>query len=219
MTPASGPAGRIRLMRHVLFVLIGAGLACATLAAAQAPPQQPAVGSDTPQIRLRLDALRKTAEPEWAEAFDFFCAVNPNRANRADDPEIEPTRVFDNLAVIGRTSTAVWVVTTSSGLVLIDAGYGDQLDSVLLPGMKKLGLDPARVTHVIVAHGHGDHFGGASYFQQRGARVAMGAPDWALVEAPAAPGRGPAPAAPAIAPPKRDIAVTDGQLLTVGDTS
>jgi metallo-beta-lactamase class B len=127
--------------------------------------------------------------------------------------------VFDNLVVIGRTSTAVWVVTTSSGLVLIDAGYGDQLDSVLLAGLKKLGLDPARVTHVIVAHGHGDHFGGASYFQQRGARVVMGAPDWDLVEAPPAPGRGPAPAAPAIAPPKRDIAVTDGQRLTVGDTS
>ena len=220
MTSASGSVGRIRLMRHVLFVVVvGTGLACATPVAAQAPPRQSAAGSDTPQIRQRLDALRKTAGPEWAETFDFLCAVNPNRANRADDPEIEPLRVFDNLAVIGRTSTAVWVVTTSSGLVLIDAGYGDQLESVLLPGMQKLGLDPARVTHVIVAHGHGDHFGGASYFQQRGARVAMGAPDWALVEAPAAPGRGPASAAPAVAPPQRDIAVTDGQVLTVGDTS
>ena len=219
MTQAIASAGRIGLMRHALFVVVGAGLTCATLVAAQAPPQQPTAGSDTPQIRQRLDALRKTAGSEWAEAFDFFCAVNPNRANRADDPEIEPVRVFDNLAVIGRTSTAVWVVTTSSGLVLIDAGYGDQLDSVLLTGMKKLGLDPARVTHVIVAHGHGDHFGGASYFQQRGARVAMGAPDWDLVEAPSAPGRGPAPAAPAIAPPKRDIAVTDRQMLTVGDIS
>jgi metallo-beta-lactamase class B len=205
-------------MRYQLFV-IGAALTCATLVAGQTPPPQNAAGGDTPAIRQRLDALRKTAGTDWAEAFEFFCAVNPNRANRADDPEIEPTRVFDNLAVIGRTSTAVWVVTTSSGLVLIDAGYGDQLDSVLLAGMKKLGLDPARVTHVIVAHGHGDHFGGASYFQQRGARVAMGAPDWDLVEAPSAPGRGPAPAAPVIAPPKRDIAVTDGQMLTVGDTS
>jgi metallo-beta-lactamase class B len=111
------------------------------------------------------------------------------------------------------------VVTTSSGLVLIDAGYGDQLDSVLLAGMKKLGLDPARVTHVIVAHGHGDHFGGASYFQQRGARVVMGAPDWDLVEAPPAAGRGPAPAAAPIAPPRRDIAVTDGQTVTVGDVT
>ncbi|HKH69983.1 MAG TPA: MBL fold metallo-hydrolase [Vicinamibacterales bacterium] len=205
-------------MRHQFFV-VGAALTWATLVAGQAPPAQDAGRVDTPAIRQRLDTLRKSAGSEWAETFEFFCAMNPNRANRADDPEIEPTRVFDNLAVIGRTSTAVWVVTTSSGLVMIDAGYGDQLDSLLLAGMKKLGLDPARVTHVIVAHGHGDHFGGASYFQQRGARVVMGAPDWDLVEAPPAAGRGPAPAAAPIAPPRRDIAVTDGQTLTVGDVT
>jgi metallo-beta-lactamase class B len=185
--------------------------------AGQAPPPQNAAGTDTPAIRQRLEALRKAAGSEWAEAFEFFCAVNPSRANRADDPEIEPTRVFDNLGVIGRTSTVVWVVTTSGGLVLIDAGYGDQLDSVLLAGIKKLGLDPARVTHVIVAHGHGDHFGGASYFQQRGARVVMGAPDWDLLEA--SPAAGPAPAAPVVAPPRRDIAVTDGQTVTAGDVT
>ena len=213
-----GSAGRIGPMRQH-FVVVGAALTCATLVAGQAPPPPNAAGTDTPAIRQRLDALRKTAGSEWAEAFDFFCAMNPSRANRADDPEIEPTRVFDNLSVIGRTSTAVWVVTTSSGIVLIDAGYGDQLDAVLLGGMKKLGLDPGRVTHVIVAHGHGDHFGGASYFQQRGARVVMGAPDWDLVEAPPAAGPGPAPAAAPIAPPRRDIAVTDGQTLKAGDVT
>ena len=201
-------------MRRQPLVVIAAALTCATLAAGQASPPN-AARSDTPAIRQRLDALRSSAGSQWAEVFDFFCAMNPNRANRADDPEIEPTRVFDNLAVIGRTSTAVWAVTTSSGIVLIDAGYGDQLDSVLLAGMKKLGLDPARVTHVIVAHGHGDHFGGAPYFQQRGARVVMGAPDWDLIEAPPAAGAG--PAAVASAPPRRDVAVTDGQTLTVGD--
>jgi metallo-beta-lactamase class B len=205
-------------MRLQLSLVIGAALTCATLMTAQTPQQTPA-RPDTPETRQRLDALSKTAGSEWAETFDFFCAVNPNRANRADDPEIAPTRVFDNLAVIGRTSTAIWVVTTSTGLVLLDAGYGDQLDSVLLTGMRKLALDPARVTHVIVAHGHGDHFGGASYFQQRGARVLMGAPDWDLVETAPAPGRGPTPPAPTIAPPKRDIAITDGQKMTIGDTT
>jgi metallo-beta-lactamase class B len=206
-------------MRHHFFAIVGAALTCATLAAGQGPPAQNAGDADTAAIRQRLDALRQAAGSQWAETFEFFCAMNPNRANRADDPEIEPTRVFDNLAVIGRTSTAVWVVTTSTGLVLIDAGYGDQLDSVLLAGMKRLGLDPARVTHVIVAHGHGDHFGGASYFQQRGARVVMGAPDWDLVEAPPAAGRGAAPAAAPIAPPRRDIAVTDGQTVAIGDVT
>ena len=124
--------------------------------------------------------------------------------------------MFDNLAVVGRTGTAVWIVTTSTGLVLIDAGYEDQLDSVLLKGMKTLGLDPARVTHVIVGHGHGDHFGGASHFQRRGARIVMGAPDWDLLGAAPAPGRGGAPPGPPVTAPTRDISVTDGQAMTIG---
>ena len=174
---------------------------------------------DSPQVQERLDALRRTAGEEWAETFDFLCTANGGRANRPDDPEFEPARVFDNLAVVGRTGTAVWIVTTSEGLVLIDAGYGDQLESVLLKGMKTLGLDPGRVTHVIIGHGHADHFGGAAYFQQRGARVVMGEPDWALVTAPQGRGRGPAPSGPALAPPTRDIAITDGQTLTVGNVT
>lgn len=206
-------------MPGTLVRCAGALAVCSvTVVAAQAPP--PATAKpDSPAIRQRVDALRQTAGAEWGEAVDFICAQQPNRANRPDDPEIEPTRVFDNLAVVGRTSTAVWIVTTSAGLVLIDAGYADQLDSVLLKGMKTLGLDPARVTHVIVGHGHADHYGGATYFQQRGARIVMGAPDWDLLEAPPAPGRGGPPPGPPVAAPKRDIAITDGQMLTVGDVT
>lgn len=189
--------------------------ACAiTLTTAQTAPQS--ARPDSPQVRDRLEALRRTAGDQWADAFEFICAANPNRANRPDDPEIEPTRIFDNLAVVGRTSTAVWIVTTSAGVVLIDAGYPDQLDSVLLKGMNALGVDPARVTHVIVGHGHADHYGGAPYFQQLGARVVMGAPDWDLLEAPSGTARGATPPAP---PLKRDMAVADGQSLTVGDVT
>jgi metallo-beta-lactamase class B len=95
--------------------------------------------------------------------------------------------------------------------------------------MKKLGLDPAQVRYVFVGHGHGDHFGGAPYFQQRGARVVMAGPDWDLVENPAPPGRGAAPggAAPAargpapapVPPPRRDIVAVEGQAITVGEVA
>jgi metallo-beta-lactamase class B len=170
---------------------------------------------DSPEVRQLLDSAKKNAGPEWTEAFDFICAVNAGRANSPTDPVIEPTRVFDNLYVVGRTSTAVWVVTTSSGIVLIDSGYADQLESVLLPGLRALRLDPAMVRYVILGHGHGDHFGGAAYFQQRGARVVMAGPDWDLVEAPPATGRGGAP----VQPPKRDIVAMEGQAIAVGDVS
>src|SRR5262245_53194513 len=170
---------------------------------------------DSPEVRQLLETAKKNAGSEWTEAFDFICSLNASRANSPTDPVIEPTKVFDNLYVVGRTSTAVWVVTTSAGTVLIDSGYGDQLESVLLPGLKALKLDPAQVKYVIIGHGHGDHFGGAAYFQQRGARVAMAAPDWDLVEAPAPAGRGAAP----IPPPKRDIVAVEGQAITVGDVA
>jgi metallo-beta-lactamase class B len=198
---------------RLLYGLLAVMTCGVALTASQAPRP------DSPEVRVRLDELRKTAGETWGEAFEFICAPNQNRANRPDDPEIEPTRVFDNLAVVGRTSTAVWVVTTSAGVVLIDAGYPDQLDSLLLKGLKTLGIDPARVTHVIVGHGHADHFGGAPYFQQRGARVVMGAPDWDLLDAAPAGRRGGAAPGPPTAAPKRDIVVTDKQTLTVGDTT
>jgi metallo-beta-lactamase class B len=170
---------------------------------------------DSPEVRQLLEQAKKSAGTEWSEAFDFICALNAGRANSPTDPVIQPTKVLDNLYVVGRTSTAVWVVATSAGLVLIDAGYGDQLESVLLPGLKTLGLDPAQVKYVIVGHGHGDHFGGSAYFQQRGARVVMAGPDWDLVETPPAPGRGGA----TVQPPKRDIVAIEGQAITVGDVA
>jgi hypothetical protein len=105
---------------------------------------QQAAKPDSPEVQQLLEAAKKSAGTEWDEAFDFICALNAGRANSPTDPVIEPTKVFDNLYVIGRTSTAVWAVTTSAGIVLIDAGYGDQLESVLLPGMKTLGLDPGK---------------------------------------------------------------------------
>jgi metallo-beta-lactamase class B len=209
---------RIRAMAHRSLALVSPlVIALATMVAAQAPSTQPAAKPDSPEIRRRVDTIRKSAGAQWSETVDFVCDANQSRANRPDDPEIEPTRVFDNLAVVGRTTTVVWIVTTSAGLVLLDAGYGDQVESVLLPGMKKLALDPAKVTHVIVGHGHADHFGGASYFQQRGARVALGGPDWDALESAASAGRG-AALAP-IPPPQRDIVITDGQTLNVGDTT
>src|SRR5512134_1391216 len=189
-------------------------LSVAGFCAAQAPTAQEATKPDSPEARQLLETAKKSAGTDWIEAYDFICAFNPGRANRPDDPEIEPTRVFDNLYVIGRTSTVVWAVTTSSGIVLIDSGYGDQLESVLLPGMKKLGLDPAQVKYVFVGHGHGDHFGGASYFQQRGARVVLAGPDWDLIEKPAPAGGG-----PALQPPKRDVVAVEGQAVVVGDVS
>jgi len=126
----------------------------------------------------------------------------------------------------------VWAITTPDGIILIDAGYADQLESVLLPGLRALGLDPAAVKYVFLGHGHADHFGGAAYFQDRGARVVLSAEDWDLISRPPAPtpaaGAAPVPAAggavavpaaPAVRAPRRDVVAIEGQAITFGGVS
>jgi len=174
----------LRMMRSFLCVLV---LATGTTAAAQS---------------ATIDAAK-----------DFYCTPGKAHANAADDPLIEPTKIFDNLYAIGRDTTTVYALTTSEGIVLIDAGYADQLESVLLPGMQKLGLDPARIKYVLVTHGHPDHYGGSMALQQRyGAKVGVSMAD---AEAMARPGRNGAPPRNV---PKQDVVLVEGTPLKVGDT-
>ena len=180
------------------------------------PPAAPQVKPDSAAVTQQIAKLKESAGPHWTDAVRFWCEAP--RANRADDPVIEPARVFDNVYAIGSVGTVAYVIQTSAGLLMIDALPPNELETRLLPGFARLGLDPAQVKVVLVAHGHADHFGGAGYFQQRfGARVYVSAADWDLMEAPAR-GRGPAPA-PAIAPPTRDADLQDGRPVTLGDVT
>jgi hypothetical protein len=52
----------------------------------------------------------------------------------------------------------------------------------LVPGIKKLGLDPDQIKYVLVTHGHWDHYGGAQYLADTfGARVGLSEADWQLM--------------------------------------
>jgi glyoxylase-like metal-dependent hydrolase (beta-lactamase superfamily II) len=67
-------------------------------------------------------------------------------------------------------------------LVLIDAGAGPSVDK-LIRNIEKLGLDPARISTVILTHCHIDHVGGAREFKRRfGSRIVMHELDAATVE-------------------------------------
>ena len=161
-----------------------------------------------------LARAKSAAGTKWAEAANYFCAETAT-ANRPTDPAIEPTRLFDNLSVVGSVGTAVYILETSEGLILIDAGYPEQIESVLLPGLKVLGFDPAKVRDIIVLHGHSDHFGAARYFQDTyQTKVFLSAPDWDLLSAPQAKGK-----ASATPIPRRDQVVMDGTPITLGDTT
>lgn len=174
----------------------------------------PAAAQDSAAIQSHIDTAKRVAGSKWAEAANYFCAES-SMPNRPTDPAIAPTRLFDNLSVVGSVGTAVYILQTIQGLILIDAGYPEQIDSVLIPGLKALDFDPAQVRYVIVTHGHSDHFGAARYLQDTyGTKVFLSQADWDLLDAPPARGKGaPAPQ------PKRDQIAADLQPIVLGDTS
>jgi metallo-beta-lactamase class B len=161
---------------------------------ARQAPQAPA--PDSPAVVQQIAELKQKVGPRWQAAVRFWCEAP--RPNRADDPLIEPTQIFDNVYAVGSIGTVAYVIRTTAGLLMIDALSANEVESRLLPGFAKLGLDPSQVRVILVAHGHGDHFGGAAYFQERyGTRVLVSSAD--------------------AQPAKRDGELKDGVPVTLGD--
>ena len=125
-----------------------------------------------------------------------------------DNWHAEPVKVFDNLYFVGQTEYSAWAVTTSAGIILVDTIYDYSVEDEVVGGLRKLGLDPAQIKYAIVSHGHGDHSGGAKYLQDHfGTRIILSADDWDLLDRSSG------------TKPKRDMVATDGQTLTLGDTT
>jgi metallo-beta-lactamase class B len=123
---------------------------------------------------------------------------------------VEPVKVFDNLYFVGEKEYSSWAVTTSEGIILLDTIWDYSVEDEIVGGLKKLGLDPAQIKYALVTHGHIDHVGDAKFLQDHfGTRIILSAADWDLVEkSPRIPTK-----------PRRDMVATDGQKLTLGDTT
>jgi metallo-beta-lactamase class B len=182
---------------------------------AQAPnavPPKP----DSPEVTALIEKAKKAGGPMWAGEEHFFCEAP--RPNRADDPVIPPSKIFDNVYIIGNSGTAVYVIQTSAGLLMIDSLGADQVETQLLPGFQKLGLDPANVKIILVGHGHADHFGGSRYMQDHfGSKVYIAAADWNVMENPPPARAGAQKKGPGPVLPKHDAEVKEGELVVLGD--
>jgi metallo-beta-lactamase class B len=183
------------------------------------------LGAQSSQADAHVAAAKAAAGADFAGVFNRLCteavptASAAGRGVRGNTPRppgpppreswhAEPVKVFDNLYFLGQTEYSVWAVTTSAGVILIDSIFDYSVDDEVVGGMKKLGLDPATIKYVIVSHGHSDHSGGAKYLQDRfNAKVLLGAEDWDLLDRSNG------------TKPKRDLTATDGQKLTLGDTT
>ncbi|HYR87919.1 MAG TPA: MBL fold metallo-hydrolase [Terriglobia bacterium] len=195
-------------------IALGLLLAASMLAAQNA--------NDTSEAHV---ALAKTAAGEdYQNLFNFLCALPGPRGGvgrggggQRQGPQgppdrstwyAEPVKVFDNLYFVGQSEYSVWAVTTSEGIIVIDTIFDYAVEEEVAGGLKKLGLDAANIKYAIVTHAHPDHHGGAKFLQDRyGVRVIMSPADYDMLDR--ANG----------AKPKRDIVATDGQKLTLGDTT
>lgn len=194
-----------------LLVMLGVAVL-----SAQAPSSS---GGAAPHVA----AAKAAAGQDHLPIFNQLCvpppAPAPAAAGAAPAPQgpppraqwyAEPRKVFDNLYFLGQTEYTAWAVVTSEGIVVIDPLFDYSVEAEVVEGLTKLGLDPKRIRYVVISHAHSDHVGGARLLQERfGARVVMSAADWDLLATD--PGRWPKPT--------RDVVATDGQQLTLGDTT
>ena len=115
--------------------------------------------------------------------------------------------IFDNLYLLTTQVNSAFAVKTSEGIILIDTLFEYAAQDAIVDGLKEAGLDPADIKYIVVSHAHGDHDGSVKFLQDTyNAQVIMGPKDWELAEQ-------------RDDPPRRDIVATDGQKLTLGDTT
>ena len=204
---------------------VAAGFFGTRIAAQSSPPEKDAA------VAAHIEAARRAAGKEHTAIFEGICTqFTQPAAKRAPAPaakprpggapdratpdratwHAEPVKVFDNLYFVGEKDYGAWAVTTSEGIIIIDAIFDYSVEDEIVNGLKKLGLNPATIKYVIVSHAHRDHVGGAGYLQEHfGSRVVMGAEDWALLERTQG----------SWLKARRDIVAADGQKLTLGDTT
>lgn len=98
-----------------------------------------------------------------------------------------PIQIFDKLFLVGSSEItdsrdcSVYLLDFGE-LVLIDAGAGPSAHQIAR-NVQLLGLDPARISTLILTHCHIDHVGGAQFFRQKfGTRLVMHQVDAVPVE-------------------------------------
>lgn len=149
------------------------------------------------------------AGKQWPTTVSFRChAAGGHVESGLSAPP--PTKVFDNVYYVGSADVSTWAIDTPEGIVLIDAQTTEEeAQRYVVEGMRKLGLDPARVKYILITHEHFDHYGGASLIKRlSGARIAMSEIAWQGVEKLPPNAKSPIP--------ERDMVISDGEVITLG---
>ncbi len=132
---------------------------------------------------------------------------------------VEPFRIYGNLYFVGNKSVGAHLIDTGAGLLLIDTTYPTTA-AMLIQSIWELGFDPRNIRCILHTHGHFDHFGATDLLKEiSGAKTYLGEgdvvmfrekPDLALTE-----GSG----CRYFTHFKPDVAMKDGDVITLGNTS
>lgn len=201
-------------MRQLAGVLFAVVVAFGAAAAQQGPDTadghvvaaKAAAGAEYGGLVSRLCAPPAPLPPPAKAA----ALPRPAGAPARDAWYAKPVKVFDNLYFVGQTEYSAWAVLTSDGIIIIDPIFDYSVEEEVVNGLKSLGADPNTIKYVLISHAHSDHVGGASFLQDRfNAKVIMSDADWTLLEGTRASWR----------KPRKELVATDGQKLTLGDTT
>jgi metallo-beta-lactamase class B len=195
-----------------------------TLFALSAQAQVPAALAHVAAAKAAALPTTPNAKPyqNFTEMFEQFCAppkgpdvVRPDsdrfKPQARDQWYYPPYKIFDNLYFIGTKSAGIYAINTSDGIIMIDTNF-DWNVKELVAGLLQYGLDPGNIKYVIVTHAHDDRYWGARTLQDTypNARVIMSEADWNVVAKDTSQAR---------LKPRKDLVATDGQKLTLGDTT
>ena len=134
--------------------------------------------AESKEAQKHVAAAMALAKSDLVTEAKAFCTpTGPQRVALArqaaglpqlEDRPLEPIKIFDNLYYLGFSDVGAWAISTSDGIILMDAlNSPDEARDILVPGLKKVGLDPARIKYLVIGHGHNDHTGGASSSRTR----------------------------------------------------
>lgn len=208
------------MIRNATLGLLATAALAACVTRVEPPPTQAAVDQLVAEARrIASDDLRflmPICNPQPAVRAAPSAAMDESLTKLINQKAPEPGQAFDNLYYVGSAWVSAWILKTSQGLILIDALNNQKEAADLIEGgMRRLGLDPAQIRYVLVTHGHGDHYGGAQMIADRyKARVVASEIDWKMMETGLE-----FDSKVWDRPPKRDVSVKDGDVLTLGDTT
>jgi len=145
------------------------------------------------------------------------CGEWPTLLPGTDLTPMGPYKLFDNFYYIGTNNVGVYVVKTSAGLILIDAGWGVGDCVTMMDDLKKLGLKPKDIKLILLSHEHVDHYGCVKEWKNGVcplAKVALTRLGWNYLRTRPDMGGFGEPR-----PESIDMYLTDGQRVHLGDTT